>query len=134
MLNSKIIEDSEKLSRFILFSRWYRKESKNVNPEAFMPYKLELSVTRTKDLSDHGLMEIEKIIAKNRSATLYGNAIIKAVEVSTINLDAIPAPVEENPNHANVIGWPNEKSSQKMLAIEFASKAELHLYDQFILP
>ena len=125
------IEDSENFARFILFSRWYVKEDKRVKPEAFMPhpYTLELSVTRTKNLSENELMEICKNISHNRPpATLYGNAKFKALEVRKINLDAVPAPVEGNANHAHVIGWPLEKSKQKSLALEIASKATIELY------
>ncbi len=129
MSENSFIEDSEKLARFILYSRWYRKEDKSVKPEAFIPYPHnELSVTRSNDLSENDLMEIGKNIAHNRPATLYGNAKFKVLEVRKINLDAIPARVKGNPNHANVTGWPHEKSKQKSLAIELASKATLKLY------
>jgi len=127
------IEDSESLARFILYSRWYRKEDKSVKSDAFIPYPHnELSVTRTKDLSENELMEIGKNIIhnSNRSVkpTLCGNAEFNVHEVRKINLDAIPALVKGNPNHSNVTGWPHEKSKQKSLAIELASKATLKLY------
>jgi hypothetical protein len=38
-------------------------------------------------------------------------------------LQVVAAPVPENPNHANVIDWPAEKSAQKIIAQQIAEAA-----------
>ena len=43
------------------------------------------------------------------------------------NLSVEAKPIPENPNHADVINWPGDKPTQKMKAVEIASKSVLAL-------
>jgi hypothetical protein len=38
-------------------------------------------------------------------------------------LEVDPKPLANNQNHANVIGWPTDKPTQKIIAQELAAKA-----------
>ena len=51
------------------------------------------------------------------------NADIKVANFEQYKLRVLAAPVSENPNHANVSGWPAEKSSQKTIAQQIALAA-----------
>lgn len=116
------IADKEILARFVLFSGWLRGGNK-VKPDAFMPPRnLELSVTRQLDLSQEDLWQIGRRIAELRSnAKLHGRADITADIARKQSLDVKPTPQPRN--HANIVGWPNEKSAQKIIAQEISAAA-----------
>jgi hypothetical protein len=46
-----------------------------------------------------------------------------AVEVRKQKLTVEPKPVPENLNHADITGWPADKPTQKILALELAAVA-----------
>ncbi len=120
------VADDEQLARFILFSNWIRISDRTVKPDAFIPRPypdLDLSVTRHKNLSEQELWQIGQGIADARPATLYGRADTSAGDVRRQALEVEPKPVANNPNHANVIGWPSDKPAQKIIAQELAAKA-----------
>lgn len=118
------VADDEQLARFILFSNWIRIVDQTVKPDAFIPHPHpDLSVTRHKNLSEQELWQIGQGIAATRPATLYGRADIRATVIRQQALEIAPKPVANNPNHANVIGWPADKPAQKSIAQELAAKA-----------
>lgn len=119
------VADDELLARFILFNRWVRKDG-TLRQDGFMPLPpdFKLSVTRHIDLSDLALWQIGQAVADARpTATLYGRADLKAVDVKsqTLRVDAAPRP--DNIYHANIAGWPPDKPAQKIIAIELATSA-----------
>ena len=117
------VSSNEQLARFILFSKWIRSDE-SVRPDAFIPHPYpDLSVTRHKGISDSKLWRIGQDIANARPATLYGRADIHTAEVRCHSLDVEAKPVVGNPNHANVIGWPADKPTQKIIAQKLAANA-----------
>lgn len=119
----KAVASDELLSRYILFSGWIRNDG-TVKPDAFIPPPdLDLSVTRLKYLPEQEVWRIGQSIASARPATLYGRADVPAAEVRRRALDVVPRPVDDNPNHAVVIGWPSDRPAQKMIAQELAAKS-----------
>jgi hypothetical protein len=74
-------------------------------------------------LSDEHLWENGKAVAANVSKPLYGRADLRAEAFTSVELTVRAAPVQENPNHANVSGWPTEKPEQKSKAQEIAANA-----------
>lgn len=120
--NRTAVTDDEQLARFILFSKWIRRADQTVRPDAFIPHPYpDLSVTRHKNLSDRELWQIGQAVAKARPAKLYGRADLRAADVRRYALDVESKPEPGNPNHANVIDWPVEKSAQKSIAQQIAS-------------
>lgn len=116
------VADEEGLARFILFSNWIRNSDKTVKPDAFIPYPYpDLSVTRHIDLSEEALWNVGQHVADARSAKLYGRADIYAFTARRQRLGIDPAPVPNNPNHANVYGWPADKPAQKIIALQLAA-------------
>ncbi len=118
-LASVPVDGDELLARFILSESEIRKSDSTARPAAFTPYKwVELSVTRHRNLSDAEIWEEGREVAKKRGKTLVGRADVKASVVRHQALDAVP---DEPPrNHANIIGWPSDKSSQLLKAAELA--------------
>jgi hypothetical protein len=124
----KEISDNETLARFVLYSRWIRPDE-TVKPDAFMPYShTELSVTRHIGLSAEQLWAIGKDVAVKRTLSLHGRADTSVSTVKDQELSVCPAPFLENPNHANIEGWPTSKSEQKIKALEIAKTAVFSKY------
>ena len=121
------VETNELLARFVPSSRWFRSDS-TVKPDAFIPYPYpELSVTRHRLFSEEDLWKVGQAVADARKLTLYGRADISAENVRKQKLTVEPTPVPENLNHADILGWPPDKPSQKILALELAAAARLVL-------
>ena len=123
------IKNNETLSRYILNSNQLSRLKNIAKPSAFMPTpNLQLSVFRIKGLEQNAIWEIgEKEVASKIKPikTLYGMAKILSLSVKSAGL--IIDPDDTPPRHANIIGWPQKKDKQKMIAIELASKASLIL-------
>ena len=117
------VPDDEMLARFILQSNHYRADG-TVKPDAFVPFPLpNLSVTRHIGLSEEQLWENGQAVAADVSKPLYGRADLRTEAFTSVKLTVRAAPVQENPNHANVSGWPKEKPEQKSKAQEIAANA-----------
>ena len=122
------VEDDERLARFVLTARHIPKTGGGVKAEAVLPFKwVELSVSRHRDLTESELWELGQEVARKRSETerrevpLVGRADFLARTARQQNLDVKP---DEPPrNHANVIGWPAEKSAQMSRAQEIAAQS-----------
>lgn len=87
----------------------------------------EVSVFRTKDLTCQQSDEIGRLyVAQKQSKTLLGRAKIATSSVlkQDLNVEADPQP---HPRHANIVGWPTDRSKHKLIAIKLAAKAQLHL-------
>ena len=116
------------LGRYLIFSNWFNPSRGKVKASAFLPPRdLKLSVFKIFNLSEDNIWEIGKkvIEALKEKRTLYGIAEIKAIEVLnnslTINIDNKPL------YHANIVGWPKDKSERKLIAIKLANNATLKL-------
>ena len=122
MENLSRVEDEELLARFILYRRWIRADQ-TVRPDAFIPHPYpDLSVTRHVGLTSDELWQLGKEVADARPAILYGRADVLAASVRQQFLNIVPTATPRN--HANVMGWPTEKSAQKSMAQEIAAVAK----------
>lgn len=93
------------------------------NPEASV---LEVSVFRIFGLSDAEIWHIgDAGLRPPGRSTLYarGDLTVNSVERNQLQV----APDDVPPRHANIIGWPDEKSEQKLRAIELAANALLRV-------
>ncbi|MCE5340285.1 MAG: hypothetical protein LLF92_04050 [Planctomycetaceae bacterium] len=117
------VANDELLARYILHSNRVRAD-RTVKPDAFIPPdNLELSVTRHINFTEDDIWNAGKEVARCSSRRLYGRADVKTEHLKNNNLDVKPHPIENNPNHANIIGWPLEKNARKMIALEIANAA-----------
>jgi hypothetical protein len=119
------VAPDELLARYITSSRWFRKQDLTVKQDAFIPPEapLELSVTRHVNLTENDIWSIGRGIARSILRTLHGRADVENGHVIARRLSVIPQPVLDNPNHANIVGWPLEKDARKMCALEIAKVA-----------
>lgn len=119
------VASNELLARYITASKWFRKQEQTVKQDAFIPpdFPLELSVTRHLNLNENDVWAIGKKIAGSISRTLYGRADIETDHVIAQQLNVVPHPAPDNPNHANIVGWSSDKDVRKMRALEIARVA-----------
>ena len=119
------VASDELLARYIISSKWIRRSDLTVKQDAFIPSEnpLELSVTRHVNLTENDIWSIGRGIAGSISRTLHGRADVESGHVIAQGLSVIPQPVLDNPNHANIVGWPLEKDARKMCALEIAKVA-----------
>lgn len=123
-LESSPIDDAELLARFIFSNRCIRADG-TVKPDAFMPPRsLELSVSRHLASTQAQVWERGRQISRASARALIGRADVSASDVrATVRLNAVPAPISEDPSHAHVVGWPPETSAQKLLALQLAARS-----------
>jgi len=118
------ITSDEWLARFIHYQRYIRQD-RTVRADAFIPHPYhDLSVTRHLQLSDTELWRIGDEVARQIDRSLHGRADVQVFVLQRQGLQVLPEPVfPQNPNHANVSGWPAEKSAQKIIAQQVAAAA-----------
>jgi hypothetical protein len=118
------IEDDELPPRCVTQRSQFRKADLSLKPDLFIPPPSgDLSVTRHRDATDEEIWGIGRDVATTTNRTLYGRGDLRAVacRVGPLRIGASPLP--ENPNHADISGWPPEKEDRKALAIELAAAA-----------
>lgn len=116
----------EWLARFIYQSSHIRPSDRTVKPNAFLPpANLLCSVTRHWQATQEELWSTGQDGARQRAATLYGRADLQVEACTRQRLMVQSAPVQGNPNHADVAGWPADKPAQKIIAQELAAAASL---------
>jgi hypothetical protein len=127
------VGSEETLARFILSSRHIRHSDNTIRPDAFVPHPYnDLSVTRHREATEEELWAVGRAVASLREKQqLQGRGDVAAMAFVKQGLELHADPVRDeagrldNPNHAVVTGWPNEKDRQKLFALEIAAEAKL---------
>ncbi len=127
MIGSKNVPDvqaTEKLARYILHRRHIRASNQTLKPDAFVPHPhSDLSVTRHLSASEDEIWSVGEDVATTTGKVLYGRGDIQAMSCLRQKLMVHAAPVEGNPNHADIRNWPADKAAQKIIALEIAATA-----------
>ncbi len=128
MSSCKALSPAEPLARFILQKAYFRSIDNSVKHNAFMPNKNgETSVYRIQGLADEEVYQIgREHVASILGKTLLGRADVSTFDVLELSLRVEPEP-SPHPLHANIVAWPEEKAERKLLAMELAARAQLHL-------
>ncbi|MGQ0556721.1 MAG: hypothetical protein ACT4PN_12345 [Nitrospiraceae bacterium] len=121
-MNPSVVEqpvaEAEWLARYIVRKQHVRRDG-TVKPDPFIPFKyVELSVMRHLELSEQRIWDIGDRVASQTNTQLQGRADAQASAYIRQRLRVVAAPVEHNPNHANVVDWPFDKQAQKEIALE----------------
>lgn len=118
------VAPDEALARYILHNSHIRRCNGTLKPDAFIPHPhQELSVTHHLAATEQELWTVGEGIAASTGKTLYGRGDVQASTYLTQRLAVKAAPVPANPNHADVAGWPADKSTQKIIAMEISAAA-----------
>ncbi|MEE8429944.1 MAG: hypothetical protein V3S16_01720 [Candidatus Desulfatibia sp.] len=89
----------------------------------------ETSVYRISGISDTEIFEIGKrFVASVNDKPLLGRTDIVVSKVIEQKLSVNPDPTPHH-RHANICGWPDEKSEKRLIAIELENHAKPHLID-----
>lgn len=126
-LNLDQINPEENLARYILQKNQFSSVNQRVKYSTFMPAPNgETSVFRISTLSTNEIWKIgDSEVAQKRGLHLLARADIAASHIIKVNLKIIPDNIP--PRHANIVGWPEEKSARMSIALELAKNAQLHL-------
>lgn len=121
------IKIDEVLSRYILDRTHIRYSNRTVKYSAFLPAPDgTTSVFRISSLTGEQVWAVgDREVALKRQKPLVGRADISAAYVlkAGLSLDADNNP----PRHANINGWPVERSGQNLIALKLAEDAQLYL-------
>lgn len=124
------VEDDELLARYATQSGHFRSGDKFVRQNLFLPHpRQELSVTRHRQATEGEIWSAGNHVATALNRTLYGRADIRASECKIATLRVIAKPIKDNPkvpdnpNHADITGWPTAKEDQKAIAQKLAAAA-----------
>jgi hypothetical protein len=119
------VTEFESLSRFVFDKRYIRPDN-TLRHAAFMPDKKnrETSVFRISGVSEEQIWHIASEVATIRNKQLFGRADILASKVFSKELQVVPK--EPPPNHANIVGWPDDPSLSLSIAQELADEATPH--------
>ena len=89
----------------------------------------ELSVFRVQGISEEQIWTIgQNYVSEPQGRTLYGRGDVSASVVVESKLTIIPD--DNPPRHANIVGWPEDKSAQKLIALELAGKSTLRVHTE----
>ena len=116
------VDANELLARYIFSQRHFSRENARVKAGAFLPTPSgELSVTRHRQATHGEIWSVGRGIAQSRFMTLYARGDVLSATIESQQLKVEVAQIEDNANHANVVGWPMEdKAARKLIAEEIA--------------
>lgn len=121
-----LIDDSEKIGRFIFSKDHFNAANKEVKYAAFMPAKdNKASVYRIDGFTEEQIWSIDHIYVSGKRTdgkVSVGRADLIAEQIRQVQLDVVSEP-DPHIHHANIQGYPIEKSAIKLKAIELAKKA-----------
>jgi len=122
------VDSHEMTARFVVSKRHMNRQSLTLKADAFVPHPHEeLSVTRLIEMTESEIWGIGRNIAAARTPrrTLRGRGDVLAATYVGQQLEVVAVPVEGNPNHANVTGWPpaDDEDRRLMIAKEIAAVA-----------
>lgn len=123
--NVPVVASHETLARYVLSGNHIRAANQTLKPDAFIPPPHgSLSVTRHLSATEDELWAVGKDIARSRVRTLHGRGDVGATVCINQDLAVEADPVGDNPNHANIVGWPADKPARKIIAQEIAAAAK----------
>ncbi|MEX1014877.1 MAG: hypothetical protein WDZ80_07005 [Candidatus Paceibacterota bacterium] len=134
---SKTLNNTDTLARYLTSSSQFSEEKKRVKPTALMPLKnkrsgeFETSLFNIESLSSKEVINLARkniIINLPAGRSIYGTGDTDANSIHALGL--IAAISEPPKKHLNIIGWPDEKSKRKQIAMELAGKCKLSLFEQ----
>lgn len=130
-------EVDEVVARFILAGQSKKslrklvRADETIKPLLFLPYDhIELSVNRHRDCTENEIWGFGEGVAGYRNLVLHGRSDIHVEDCKFDTLEVLAKPIQndpngvpDNPNHADIVGFPAKKEDQLSLAGKLAAKA-----------
>ena len=123
---AKTVESTEPLARYLTSRSHYISAMQSVKPAAFLPPPdHRFSIFRIDGLTTEDVCQIgqREVISKMPGRTLHGFGDIVAQAFEDAKLTIVPDNIPAR--HASVVGWPEGKDEQMLIAIELAASARL---------
>jgi hypothetical protein len=121
--NIPSVEETELLARYVMQSSHFRSDL-TVKPNLFIPHPYqELSVTRHRNATEAEIWQVGFNVATQQQRTLHGRSDILTGDCLVDSLRVTAQPFPDNPNHADIEGWPTAKEDQKAIALKLAASA-----------
>lgn len=118
------VANDELLARYVTQSGQFRPSDNTVRQNLFLPHPhRELSVTRHLSATEAEIWAAGEDVSTKRDRKLYGRTDIQASACTLNGLRVFAMPILNNPNHADISGWPSEKQEQKAIALKLAALA-----------
>jgi hypothetical protein len=118
------VADTEQLARYVTQSGQFRSSDLTVKQDLFIPHPRQaLSVTRHLDATETEIWQVGIDVAGSMGRQLYGRTDILAGACAVDALKVLAKPLSNNPNHADIEGWPTAKPDQKIIALKLAAAA-----------
>lgn len=124
------VKDDELLARYATQSGHFRSSDKQIKQSLFIPHpRQELSVTRHREATEDEIWAAGNDVSTALGRQLYGRTDIRAGDcmIEMLRVDASPikndSKVSDNPNHADIAGWPTAKEDQKAIALKLVASA-----------
>jgi hypothetical protein len=119
------VADAEWLARYVTQSGQFRTSDSTVKPDLFIPHpRPELSVTRHLEATESEIWQVGSDVSTAMGRSLYGRADIRARHCAIDALRVMAKPLPNNPNHADIEGWPTAKQDQKAIALKLAAASQ----------
>lgn len=123
------VDAGEMTARFVISKGHVNRQTGTLKATAFLPAPgptPELSVMRLRETTEPEVWSVGQSIAafRGEGRSLYGRGDVLAATYQSQQLSVQPDPVDGNPNHALVLGWPVEKEAQLECAKEIAAVAK----------
>ena len=113
----------ETLTRYITQRNHIRRFNNTVRHSAFLPNREgKTSIFRTSNTTNEAIWDIGNRYVVPSRGPILGRADLTANIVIEKDLQIVPHEPPEK--HANIIGWPEEKSKQMQIAMELAAAAD----------
>jgi hypothetical protein len=121
------LADDDPLARFILSRHHFAATKNRVKPEAFLPPPdgIATSVFTIRSLPEAAVWELAQACVAMPGRTVHARADVRVRDVTDVSLEVVLD--NTPPRHANIAGWPAEKSARKLRAEELAARATLKL-------
>lgn len=129
--NVPAVDIGETLARYILDRKHFRPSTNTVTPLLFVPYKhVDLSVNRHRECSEKEIWDFGIGVAEYRQKKFLGRCDVSVEACSFKPLRVVAKPIKDhptgvpdNPNHADIEGYPPAREDQLALALKIAEKA-----------
>lgn len=119
------VDWDEVVARYLVNRRNIRAD-KTIKPDEFVPYKyVDLSVNRHRECTDEEIWIFGEQVARQRGKLLLGRTDLLVADCQIEPLKVVEKPIDQNPNHADVTGYPSAKAEQKALALKMAANASV---------
>lgn len=131
-IGTATISPDERIARFIYHKNdWSKQHPLKPKPKVFLPMKeagqWETSVCRVSAAPDQRIWKIANRARSPLPALARADLTANSVKVTGLHTDPAPDLDADYPEHAVIVGWPDEKDKQMELAVQLSFSASLML-------